>query len=205
MWSGERMTRIQATSRPDHFCHRFGQEWLKEKLAAGCWKTEARRYNFIDPEDMEVQGKTRGQRWNCFWKQPCLARFQNLGHGEACGENKPNIRISRNVCFVEPLESTRKRLERTLPKDHEECIAGMGFNWLVHQNLVHKFMPMHQAMHILDAKAAVDKEWEKLEKLPAWHTKDVLCSEVTLWRTILAHTLHSPSTVRQHHKWRPQK
>ena len=27
---------------------------------------------------------------------------------------------------------------------------------------------MHQAMKIPDANAAVDKEWKKLEKLPAW-------------------------------------
>ena len=29
-----------------------------------------------------------------------------------------------------------------------------------------KFIPVPQAMKTLDAKAAVDKEWEKLEKLP---------------------------------------
>ena len=31
-----------------------------------------------------------------------------------------------------------------------------------------KFSPMPQAMKIPAAKAAVDKEWEKLEKIPAW-------------------------------------
>ena len=35
-------------------------------------------------------------------------------------------------------------------------------------NVVHKFIPMPQAMKIPAAKAAVDKEWEKLEKIPAW-------------------------------------
>ena len=33
---------------------------------------------------------------------------------------------------------------------------------------MHKFMPMLQAMKIPDSKAAVDKEWEELEKIPAW-------------------------------------
>ena len=37
-----------------------------------------------------------------------------------------------------------------------------------HKNWVHKFLLMPHAMKILDAKAAVDTEWEKLEKLPAW-------------------------------------
>ena len=34
-------------------------------------------------------------------------------------------------------------------------------------NPVHKFVLLLQAMKILDAQAAVDKEWEKIEKLPA--------------------------------------
>ena len=34
--------------------------------------------------------------------------------------------------------------------------------------MVHKFIPMPQAMKIPAAKAAVDKEWEKLENIPAW-------------------------------------
>ena len=36
------------------------------------------------------------------------------------------------------------------------------------KQLVHKFILMLQAMKIPAAKAAVDKEWEKLEKIPAW-------------------------------------
>ena len=42
----------------------------------------------------------------------------------------------------------------------------MGFNLLSHYNLVHKFILVPQALKILEAKAAVDKEWEKLEKMP---------------------------------------
>ena len=34
--------------------------------------------------------------------------------------------------------------------------------------LVRKFIPMPQEMNIPDAKAAVDKEWKKLETFPAW-------------------------------------
>ena len=32
---------------------------------------------------------------------------------------------------------------------------------------------MSQAKNILDANVAVDKEWEKLEKLPAWNLDKV--------------------------------
>ena len=37
-----------------------------------------------------------------------------------------------------------------------------------HDNLVHTFVPMSQAMNIPNAKAAVDKEWKKLETIPVW-------------------------------------
>ena len=40
---------------------------------------------------------------------------------------------------------------------------------MTHEDLVHKFIPMPQAMKIPDAKAAVDKEWKKLETIPAWN------------------------------------
>ena len=39
--------------------------------------------------------------------------------------------------------------------------------------MVHTFIPMPQAMKIPAAKAVVDKEWEKLEKIPAWDTTNV--------------------------------
>ena len=44
-----------------------------------------------------------------------------------------------------------------------------GDNSLQHYNLVQKLIPMPQAMKIPEARAAVDKEWEKLEKIPAWN------------------------------------
>ena len=61
------------------------------------------------------------------------------------------------------------RMEESLPKYHEDHIAGKGDNSLQHYNynLVHKFIPVPQALKIPAAKAAVDKEWEKLEKIPA--------------------------------------
>ena len=40
-------------------------------------------------------------------------------------------------------------------------------------NLVHKFIPMPQPMKIPAAKAAVDKECEKLEKISAWNLTKV--------------------------------
>ena len=53
----------------------------------------------------------------------------------------------------------------SIPHHHEVRIAGKGENSLQHFNLVHKFIPMPQAVKIPAAKAAVDKEWEKLGKI----------------------------------------
>ena len=54
---------------------------------------------------------------------------------------------------------------------HEDHIAGKGENSLQHYNLVHKFLPLPQALKIPDAKAAVVHECEKLEKIPAWQER----------------------------------
>ena len=57
-------------------------------------------------------------------------------------------------------------------KNHEDHIAGKGYTSMTHYNLFHKFIPMPQAMKIPDAKAAVDKEWNKLESIPAWDLRE---------------------------------
>ena len=64
-------------------------------------------------------------------------------------------------------------MEESLPKYHEDHIAGKEDNSQQHCNLVHKFIHMPQAMKIPAAKAAVDKEWGKLEKISAWNLTKV--------------------------------
>ena len=70
-------------------------------------------------------------------------------------------RKSKLTCILEADESERLRMEGNEPRIHEYHIAGKGDNLLHHQNLVHKFMRMPQAMKILAAKNAVDKGWRK--------------------------------------------
>ena len=43
-----------------------------------------------------------------------------------------------------------------------------GTNSLSHYKAAHKFIQMPPAPNIPDAKAAVEREWEKLEKILAW-------------------------------------
>ena len=73
------------------------------------------------------------------------------------------------ACFLEADESTRLRMGESVPNHHQDHIAGKGENSLQHYNLVHKFIPMPQALKIPAAKAAVDKEWENFEKISAWN------------------------------------
>ena len=88
---------------------------------------------------------------------PCKIMKENCG---SCGSNKIKTRVA---CILEADESTRLRMGNLpLPNHHEDHIAGKGDNSLQHYNLVHKFIPMPHAMKIPAAKAAVDKEWEKI-------------------------------------------
>ena len=77
------------------------------------------------------------------------------------------------ACILEADESTGLRMGNSLPNHHEDHIAGKGDNSFQHYNMVHKFIPMPQAMKIPAAKAAVDKECEKLEKTSAWNLTKV--------------------------------
>ena len=77
------------------------------------------------------------------------------------------------VCIMESQESTRQRVESSPLAKHKDHSAGNGFTSMTHYYLVHKFIPMPQAMRIPDAKAAVDKEWQNLETIPAWKLEKV--------------------------------
>ena len=77
------------------------------------------------------------------------------------------------ACFLDADESTRMRMGNSIPHYHQDHIAGKGENSLQHYNLVHKFIPVPQAMKIPAAKAAVDKEWAKLQKISAWNLTKV--------------------------------
>ena len=96
--------------------------------------------------------------------------------------SKTNDFKSKIACIFETSGSTRMRMEESLPNYHEDHIAERGNISLQHCGLVHKFVAVPQAMKIPAAKSAVDKEWEKLEKIPAWDlTKVRSKKEVIDW------------------------
>ena len=126
---------------------------------------------FIDPEDKEFKETIKNARKKLETPvapaTPCKIVKKN------CGSDASNKVKSKLACILEASESTRLRMGESLPNYHQDHIAGRGDNSLHHYNLVHKFMPMPQATKIPTAKAAVDKEWEKLEKISAWNLTKV--------------------------------
>ena len=94
-----------------------------------------------------------------------------------CGSGASNKLQTKLACMLEANESTRMRMGNSITHNHEDHIAGKGENSLQHYNLVHKLILMPQAMKILAAKAAVDKEWRKLEKISAWNLTKVKSKE----------------------------
>ena len=175
-----RLTRKQLTSRPDHLWpelwEKIGknaklkdkQKWSDEKLHL----ENARRLRgiyFIDPEDKEFKDTIKNARKKLQTPVapavPCKIRKNN----QNCGNGASNKIKTKLACILKFSESTRLRMGNSTPHHHENHIAGKGDNSLQHCNLVHKFIPTSQAMKIPAARAAVDKEWEKLEKISAWN------------------------------------
>ena len=180
-----RLTRKQLTSRPDHLWPELWksmgknaklkekQKWAEEKIHLDNAR-KLRGIYFIDPEDKEYKETIKNARKKLETSvapaMPCKASTKGK-HGATRG--KSNEIKSKLACILEANESTGMRMGYSQPHNHEDHIAGKGENSLQHYNLVHKFIPMPQAMKIPAAKAAVDKEWEKLEKISAWNLTKV--------------------------------
>ena len=137
------------------------QKWSNENLQLDNAR-KLRGIYFIDPEDKEFKETIKSARKKL--ETPIAPAMPCKIMKKICVSGASNKIKKRLACIVEAIESTRLRMGGSLPNHHEDHIAGEGNNSLQHYNLVHKFIPMPQAMKIPAAKAAVDKDWEKLEK-----------------------------------------
>ena len=146
------------------------QKWFNEKLHLENAR-KLRGIYFIDLEDQEFKETIKNARKKLETSMapamPCKIMKNNCGSGAS---NKIKTRLA---CIMEADESKRPRMGESLPNQHEDHIAGKGNNSLQHDNLVHKFIPMPQAIKIQAAEVAVDKEWEELEKISAWNLTKV--------------------------------
>ena len=185
MRSGERLTRRQLTSRPDHS---WPELWIKLGRNAKLkekhkWSDEEPKFDnarrlrgvyFIDPEDKEFKETIKNARKKLETPMaPAMLCKTSKNSQREATRGKSNEIKSKFACILEASESTRLRMEESLPNYLEDHSAGKEDSSLQHYNLVHKFIRMPQAMKIIAAKAAVDKEWEKLEKIPAWQLTKV--------------------------------
>ena len=143
------------------------QKWSEEKIHLDNAR-KLRGIYFIDLEDKEYKETIKNARKKLETSvapaMPCKI-MKNCGSG---GSDKNKTKLA---CILEANESTKMRMGNSEPPNHEDHIAGKGENSLQHYNLVHKFIPMPQAMKIPPAKAAVDKLWEKIGENLGVHTK----------------------------------
>ena len=121
---------------------------------------------FIDPEEKEIKETIKNARKKL---ETSVAPAMPCKIMKKCGSGTSIKVETRIACILEADESTRLRMGNSFPHHHEDHIAGKGDNSLQHYNLVHKFLPIPHAIKIPAAKAAMDKEWEKLEKISAWN------------------------------------
>ena len=181
MWSGGRLTRKQLTSRPDylwpelwksmgkHAKLKEKQKWSEEKIHLENAR-KLRGIYFIDPEDKEFKETIKNVRKML---ETSVAPAMPCKIMKKCGSGGSDKNKTKLACILEANESTRMRMGNSIPHYHQDHFAGKGETSLQHYNLVHKFIPMPQAVKILAAKAAVDKEGEKLEKISAWNLTKV--------------------------------
>ena len=133
MWSGERLTRKQLTSRPDHLWPELWKTMgknakLKEKQK---WSHEQlhlenarilRGIYFIDPEDKEFKETIKNARKKL---ETSVAPAMPCKIMKNCGSGSDKY-TTKLACILEANESTRMRMGNSKPHYHEDHFAGKG-------------------------------------------------------------------------------
>ena len=125
------------------------------------------------PDDMEFKDTMKNARKKLEMPLESAMPCKIASRPEETRHAQHNSRKTRYACIIEAHASTRTRIGQTQPGDHEDLIAEKEYNSLSRYSFAQKPIPVPQAMEVLNAKAAVDKKWEKHEKLPAWHVTKV--------------------------------
>ena len=158
-------------------CQMQRKKKAKQKLAIEKPKIgnarQLRGILFIEPDDEEFQPIMKAARRK--WEVPMPAAIPCKIPMKSSGETHRNMvtRKTKYACVVDADETTRPRLEGAGHKPHQDHITAKRTNSMTSHSLVDKFIPMPQAMKMPDAKAAVEKERDKLEKVPSWQLTKV--------------------------------
>ena len=185
MWSqeenNEKTADIQARSFMPELWEKMGknaklkekQKWLHEQLHLENAR-KLRGIYFIDREDKEFKETVKNARKKLETPMAPAMPCKIIKSNKNCGSGASNKIRTKLACILEASESTRLRMGESLLNHLEDHIAGKGNNSLQQYNLVHIFIPMPQSHQKNPAaKAAVDKEWEKLEQISAWNLTKV--------------------------------
>ena len=105
-----------------------------------------------------VSQKTQEENWEDVWHQPCHVR----GWTNSIWASWKRMQSRRLVMWRSSRQYMVVWWNLMNLRDSEQNPS------MTRYNLVHKCIPTSQAMKIPDAKAAVDKEWKKLETIAAW-------------------------------------
>ena len=194
MWFREPRTKIQTTARPDYLWPEIWsgmsnaaqknekEEWAMEKpkldnarklRGVFFWKARGRQRSKTERHLFHRSARWRDReaiknarkKLEIVMEAAMLCKtgtkkcLKKLRETVSESDESNTIQNTKHAWIVEAHGSTP-------PKDHEDHIAGKGYKSISHYILVHKFLPMPQAMKIPDAKAAAHKEWKKLETMP---------------------------------------
>ena len=132
------------------------QQWAIEKAKLDNAR-QLRGIFFIEPNDEEFKHTMKNGRRKLEIPMPAAMPCKTPINSSS--ETYRSIVKSKTkyACIVEADESTRTRLEGVPDRYHDDHIAAKGIDSLGYHNLVHKFIPMPQAIKIPNAKAAVKK------------------------------------------------
>ena len=132
IWSGERPTRKQLTSRPDHVWPELWksmgkhaklkekQKWSEEKIHLDNAR-KLRGIYFIDPEETEFKETIKNARKKL---ETSVALAMPCKMMKKCGSGGSNKIQTKLACILEANESTRMRMGNSIPQNHEDHIAG---------------------------------------------------------------------------------
>ena len=120
------------------------QKWSEEKLHLENAR-KLRGIYFIDPEDTEFKEPIKNARKKL---ETSVAPAMPCKIIKNCGSDTSNKIKTKLAYILEANESTRMRMGNSIPHHQEDHIARKGENSLQHNNLVHKFFPMSQALKL---------------------------------------------------------
>ena len=183
MWSGERWTRKQLTFQTRSLMARNLGENGKQCQAQGeakvvQWKsfilkTHENCEGFISltlrTRNSKKPSRTLVRSWKHQWLLLCPAKLWKRIEGVVDPTKlKQNVRVFWKL--MNPQECVWQIRCRSIIKtilQEKERVHNSTTIW------IHKFILMPQAIKIPAAKAAVDKEWEKLDKISTWNLTKV--------------------------------